>query len=231
MDNYKKSFEKGRIVFEEGSVGKELYILLKGKLAVVKDGKEIAVIDTPNSFVGELAALLELNRTATVKAIEDSVLFVIPPENFKRVISLQPDIAIKLIKLLAERLKTTTDSLAEVLGKYDVKYSKKKAKRIEITPEILFRKAGLEHSIKILNILGTQFILNRFSQSFSKAQKEIAIFNKRVDSLRLAKSEDVFKALLKLLEEYQMKEKSFEELKRKFEFFFADCEKEMQFRD
>lgn len=69
-------------VYHEGDIGREVYFLIQGKLQVV--GK----IDTPSeeiyneledgSTFGELALFKEHKRKATIRAIKDSQLYVLP---------------------------------------------------------------------------------------------------------------------------------------------------------
>jgi len=222
----KKSFKEGTIIFHEGSKGNELYLLLSGEVEVQKKGKTIAVINEPGIFIGELAAILKLPRTADLKATKDSDLVVIHSDNFKKVISNSPDIASKLIILLAKRLKATTDSMIEILNN-DI--SSKGAARlsaqsscIRITKTKLIEKFPVEDLIKILRNIINDKIIKRYGRDFEMVQKELAIFNKSVSACDVSYEEDSRRVILKLANEYKIDSEFQKKLVTDYKLFFTD---------
>lgn len=139
-------------------------------MAVIKGGKEVAIIDKNNSFIGELSAILNLRRIASVKALENSIFIVIPQKNFRDVIVENTNIAIKFIYLLAERLKNTADSLLEILLKLE---RETRGSNNYITFDVLIEKSGINTCVKILERLGVDVILNRFCHNFNRARKRL----------------------------------------------------------
>lgn len=101
-------FKAGEILFEEGSVGKELYILQDGKVGVYKDTAEgrieLAVIEK-GSMIGEMSLLDDLPRSATVKAIEDTRVLVINQAVFQTVFQTIPVWLQSIIKIVVSRLR------------------------------------------------------------------------------------------------------------------------------
>ena len=99
-----QSFKAGGIIFNEGDTSTELYLLLKGKVEVVKGGKPIAQIGEPMSYFGEMSAILSEPRSATIKAVEDCEFMIVPGDKLDTLIDVSPAIGKKLIQTLALRL-------------------------------------------------------------------------------------------------------------------------------
>lgn len=98
----------GTVVMREGDTADTAYVVERGLLEVRKqteEGTDI-VLGTlgPGDWFGEMALLLELPRTATIVALEDSELRTVTRENFEHVIAQHPGETQRLLKQLAERL-------------------------------------------------------------------------------------------------------------------------------
>ena len=62
------------VIHEGGNTG-HLFVLIEGRLEVVKGDTVVAVITEPGAVFGEMSVLLELPHTATVRAASDSVIY------------------------------------------------------------------------------------------------------------------------------------------------------------
>jgi CRP-like cAMP-binding protein len=106
---YKYSFFKaGTRIFNQGDKGTDIYILKKGAVTVIVDNQIVGLINTPETIIGEMAYFLNLNRTASVEAVEDSNFIVISGEYLYETVMKKPKIGIDLIKILSARLAKTT---------------------------------------------------------------------------------------------------------------------------
>ena len=63
----------GETVITQGDVGDRFYILVTGRLSILKNGVQVATCE-PGGYVGEIALLRDVPRTATVVALEPSLL-------------------------------------------------------------------------------------------------------------------------------------------------------------
>lgn len=107
------------VVFEKGSSGDEMLVVLNGRLKVsVADGegREI-VLGTVGAgdIVGEIAMLDGRGRSATATTLAPCELMVIHRKDFMPFLEQNPKVAIDLIMVLALRLRLNTEQLADLL--------------------------------------------------------------------------------------------------------------------
>ncbi len=112
-----RQFAKGTTIFEQGQPGTELYLVISGQIAIVKNGRTIVTLG-PGSNFGEMAMLDEPVRSASARAVEDSELMVIPRDAFFAMLKGNPMLAVKILwnmlLRLSARLRATSARLAEL---------------------------------------------------------------------------------------------------------------------
>jgi CRP/FNR family transcriptional regulator, cyclic AMP receptor protein len=117
-----KEYDKDDIIFRQGDESRELYGVLRGKVRIYKispagDETSIAIFST-NDVIGELAALDNLPRSATAKAVTATTLLAISQERFLHHLSNMSKLGIGLAHLLADKLRWTAE-FAESVAQYD----------------------------------------------------------------------------------------------------------------
>jgi CRP-like cAMP-binding protein len=90
----------GRALCEQGSIGREAFVILEGKAEVKRNGRKVATLGPGDTF-GELALLDHGPRTATVTAVTPLKVLVIGAREFAGILDEVPPIAHKLLKSLA----------------------------------------------------------------------------------------------------------------------------------
>ena len=109
------------VVFERGSTGEEMLVVLSGRLKVnVTDGEGREIVlgtIAPGEIVGEIAMLDGRGRSATVTTLAPSELLVIHRRDFMPFLEQNPKAAIDLIMVLALRLRLNTEQLTELLDR------------------------------------------------------------------------------------------------------------------
>jgi CRP/FNR family cyclic AMP-dependent transcriptional regulator len=113
-----QNFPKGTILFREGDLGREMFIIQKGKVQVRKKvgAKEKVIAElSEGEFFGEMALLLGMDRSATIEVIEDSKLLVINPDTFESLLKSSIDIALKMLRKMASRLRALDEHLETTL--------------------------------------------------------------------------------------------------------------------
>ncbi|MGD0625288.1 MAG: cyclic nucleotide-binding domain-containing protein [Thermodesulfobacteriota bacterium] len=103
-----KDFPKGTVLFREGDLGREMFIIQKGKVQVRKKvgtAEKVLAELSNGEFFGEMALLMGMDRSATVEVIEDSKLLVVNPDTFESLLKSNLDIALKMLRKMASRLR------------------------------------------------------------------------------------------------------------------------------
>jgi len=103
-----RTYKPGEVLFEEGTRGRELFIVQEGKVGVYKvtpDGEtELAQIEK-NGIVGEMSLLDNLPRSATVRAIEESKALIVNEAVFQANLSKAPVWLTSIVKIVVSRLR------------------------------------------------------------------------------------------------------------------------------
>ena len=115
-DGIQQRVAAGALVIHEGQTTGHLYVLIEGRLEVVKGDTVVAVITEPGAVLGEMSVLLDQPHTATVRAASDSTVYEIgDAASFLRE---QPAVALLIARLLAQRLNVATTYLADIMHQY-----------------------------------------------------------------------------------------------------------------
>ncbi len=93
----------GKVLIEEGARGREFFVIIEGEVEVRRKGRKVATLG-PGTFVGEMALLSKVPRTATVTAVSDVDVLVITDRAFLELLNRMPDLWLKVARALAERV-------------------------------------------------------------------------------------------------------------------------------
>ena len=93
----------GYVLMREGRPGREFVVLVEGTARVTKGDKTLADLGA-GDWVGEIALLTNVPRTATVTATSPIRVLVVTDRSFKRVVETMPSIALKVLASVGERL-------------------------------------------------------------------------------------------------------------------------------
>jgi CRP/FNR family transcriptional regulator, cyclic AMP receptor protein len=104
-------FEPGEVLIHEGSPG-PLFVLAEGAVEILKGDFRISIVDEPGAIFGEISALLGIQPTASVKALERTRTFV--AEDGVAFFSTRPELTLMIARMLAQRLTSVTSDLADV---------------------------------------------------------------------------------------------------------------------
>jgi CRP-like cAMP-binding protein len=118
FQRFGKEFPKGTVLFHEGETGKEMFVLQAGKVVItktVRDTVKILATLGPGEFFGEMALISNRPRNATATVEEPARLLVIDPKTFEGMIRGNAEIAVRMIKKLAERLDEADAQIENLL--------------------------------------------------------------------------------------------------------------------
>jgi CRP/FNR family transcriptional regulator, cyclic AMP receptor protein len=118
FSKFGREFPKGTVLFHEGDTGKEMYVVQSGQIAISKRVREVEKLLAtlgPGEFFGEMAIISNKPRTATATVAEAARCLVIDPKTFEAMIRGNAEIAIRMIKKLADRLQETDAQIENLL--------------------------------------------------------------------------------------------------------------------
>ncbi|WP_035216800.1 type IV-A pilus assembly ATPase PilB [Desulfobulbus elongatus] len=102
-----EEYEDGDVVIQEGNKDKDFFKLIRGKVAVLRSGKKIAEITEPGEYFGEMAAILDEPRSASIISVGRCTIKRYPGNKLAELIEKYPDVSRHLFRTLVERLHKT----------------------------------------------------------------------------------------------------------------------------
>jgi CRP-like cAMP-binding protein len=102
-------FEAQSPIVRQGDPGSELFIVGEGQVAVVLEDRQagfeqaVLKLGVGQSF-GEISLLIESKRSATVKAVEDTVCIALAKRSFDSLLRQIPELGLQISRYLADRL-------------------------------------------------------------------------------------------------------------------------------
>jgi CRP-like cAMP-binding protein len=98
---------EGKQLTKEGGRGREFFVLLEGNADVRRKKRKVKTLG-PGDFLGEIALVTKTPRTATVTTSSPVRALVVSEQNFRRLLERSPDVQIKVLEALAERVAATS---------------------------------------------------------------------------------------------------------------------------
>ena len=120
FQDYLARVPAGKVIFDEGDVGTEMYVIHSGTVELMKntrrgDGTSFATLEK-GDFFGEMSILEDVPRTATARAKTDCELIKINQSTFDEMLRHNSEIAVRMLRKLSRRLRETTKLLEETTG-------------------------------------------------------------------------------------------------------------------
>lgn len=144
-----KHYNKGEILIQENDPGDSVIIINEGSAKAVRythDGREqILYVLMEGDFFGEQFLFSNQNSSYSVEALEDLKICLLTKNEFKKLLKSNPDIAMKVIEELGNRLlllensmkrigvKSIDSRIGQLLVDFSHKYGKKTKNGIEIS--------------------------------------------------------------------------------------------------
>ena len=114
---YRKKFGPGEVIVEEGHTGNGLYLVVSGNVEAIKglgtEQQQVVNKLSAGEVFGEMALLGEWPRTATVRAVDDVECLGIDRWVFLAQLERQPQVGIKMLHILAQKLRDSDARLVE----------------------------------------------------------------------------------------------------------------------
>ena len=100
-------FKAGSLIFREGDEARELFVIKSGQVRIQIGNRTITELDADSIF-GEMALIDNQPRSATAIALTDVELVPVSEKQFLFLVSQTPYFALKVMRVLAQRLRVTT---------------------------------------------------------------------------------------------------------------------------
>jgi diguanylate cyclase (GGDEF)-like protein len=152
-----RSLKKGEVVFSEGEVGEEMFVIVSGGIeawVAQADGtKRWSFELKTGDFFGEMAIIANETRSATIVTKEDTELLTLNGVDFYRIVFDYPMIGAKILNAIRKVQNTWFEQISKHLG--DIMRWGETARRRAVSDELtgLYNRRFLEESAG-----------NRFSQ-------------------------------------------------------------------
>lgn len=101
----------GAVPCEEGRIGREFFVIMEGTVEVTQRGKRIRSLGS-GDFLGEIALLEDVPRTATATAKTPIRFFVMTRQAFHRLLDANPQVERKVLRALARRVASTSGDVS-----------------------------------------------------------------------------------------------------------------------
>jgi CRP/FNR family cyclic AMP-dependent transcriptional regulator len=112
-----RNWDRGEVIFREGDDGDTCYLLRSGAVVLTRehqDGRMVALAELrAGSLFGELAMFRGETRSATAEAVEATSAVALLSGDIQRCMRRNPDLALKLLASLAERVSRTNERLLQ----------------------------------------------------------------------------------------------------------------------
>jgi CRP-like cAMP-binding protein len=100
----KRTYSAGELLFEEGQVGKAVFLIKSGQIELSRKGptgpRSLGVLGAGQMF-GEMALLEQMQRTASATVVEDGEIFLLYTATLEALIRDHPQIGVKLLRNMA----------------------------------------------------------------------------------------------------------------------------------
>jgi CRP/FNR family transcriptional regulator, cyclic AMP receptor protein len=94
---------EGTVLTREGDIGHEFFVIVEGETQVKRKGRSLGNRGA-GDFIGEIALLEQVPRTATVTAKTDLRVFVLTSKDFHHLLEESPKVERKVLRTLAKRV-------------------------------------------------------------------------------------------------------------------------------
>ncbi|MBI5418129.1 Crp/Fnr family transcriptional regulator, partial [Candidatus Poribacteria bacterium] len=121
FEKFGRSYNTNQVVFREGDIGEEMYIIQEGEIKITKNIKgteKVLAYLRPGDFFGEMAVIDKEPRSANALASQDSTkLIIIHKDIFESQIQKNPKIAMRILKKMSMRLRDANKQIETLMIK------------------------------------------------------------------------------------------------------------------
>jgi CRP/FNR family cyclic AMP-dependent transcriptional regulator len=104
VDDRPRQLQKGETLFEQGTPGKEMYIVRSGTLVLRAGGRTLEEVG-PGGVIGEMALIDASPRSASAVAAEDCSVTMVNEYTLLELVKKVPGLSLEIMRIMAGRLR------------------------------------------------------------------------------------------------------------------------------
>jgi len=161
-----RSFQPGQVILQEGSTGREMYLIVEGLVEVVK-GRSIEEMVLarrgPEDFFGEMGFIEARPRFATVRALKPTRLLEFSEHNLRSVLVQQPLLLERVVRVVSARLRESDRQMIADLYHKNQELARV-YRELQEAQAALVEKERLEHELELARELQQSILPHEFPQ-------------------------------------------------------------------
>ncbi len=118
LDQFAQELPAGTVLFREGERGNVMFVVQSGEVElrrVVGATERVMAVVSAGQFFGEMAILKDRPRSATAVVRHDARLLVIGATTFEAMLRARPEIALRIITTLTDRIEAANQQIELLL--------------------------------------------------------------------------------------------------------------------
>jgi sigma-B regulation protein RsbU (phosphoserine phosphatase) len=159
-----RSFQPNQVILEEGSTGREMYLIVEGQVEVVKGhGAEEMVLARrgPGDMFGEMGLIEARPRFATIRALEPTRLLEFSEYDMRSALTEQPQLLYRTIQILSARLRESDRQMIADLQRKNQELAQA-YRELEEAQAALVEKERLERELELARELQQSILPHEF---------------------------------------------------------------------
>jgi sigma-B regulation protein RsbU (phosphoserine phosphatase) len=161
-----KHFQPGQVILEEGSTDRDVYLIVKGRVQVVKgQGADETVLAErgPGDLFGEMGLLERRPRIATIRALEPTHLLQLPEEGARVLLAEEPVLLYRTVQVLSTRLRESDLHMIADLQRKNRELARA-YRELQEAQSALLEKERLDHELDLARNLQRSILPDRFPE-------------------------------------------------------------------
>ncbi|MBP9997179.1 MAG: cyclic nucleotide-binding domain-containing protein [Lachnospiraceae bacterium] len=117
--HYMRTYEKDRVIFEEGTYSNTMYIVESGRIGIFKEygtPNQVKLAEVDGGMFGEMGLVSDAPRSATAVALETSELELVPRTELSEYFEAFPYMKEQIIDTLSKRIRQSDRDYMKVCG-------------------------------------------------------------------------------------------------------------------
>jgi sigma-B regulation protein RsbU (phosphoserine phosphatase) len=161
-----RRFPPGGVILEDGAPGREIYLIVEGRVEIVKgQGEDETRLGQrgPGALVGEMAFLEDRPRSATVRAVAPTLVLEFSEQGLREALAQQPELLYRTVAALSARLRESDQHLIADLRRKNEELARA-YRELQAAQAALVEKERLERELELAREIQQRMLPMTFPQ-------------------------------------------------------------------